>query len=95
MKIQVFGMGCPGCKKLYAQTGEVIKEMGIKAEVEYIDDLQRLLDLGVMSSPVLVIDGQPLIVGRIPDKKSIREAILSGGKDQQRECGCKCDGECE
>ena len=76
MKIQVYGMGCAGCKKLYANTREAVKEMGIDANVEYSDDMQKIVELGLMSSPVLVIDGTPVIAGRIPDKNEIKEAIL-------------------
>ena len=94
MKIQIFGMGCPSCKRLYALTEEVIKEAGIKADLEYIDDLQRVLELGVMSSPVLAIDGRPVIVGRVPDKKAIKEAILCGKPDKQTKSGCQCGGKC-
>jgi small redox-active disulfide protein 2 len=94
MKIQVLGTGCASCKKLYAQTQEVVKEMGINAEVEYSDDVQKIADMGIMTSPVLAVDGQPVITGRVPDKNAIKEAILSGKEVKQTKSGCKCGGNC-
>lgn len=94
MKIQVLGMGCASCKKLYAQTREAVKEMGIDAEVEYSDDVQKIVDMGLIFSPVLAIDGRPVISGHVPDKKGIKEAILSGKEVEQKKCGCKCGGNC-
>jgi small redox-active disulfide protein 2 len=76
MQIQVLGMGCAGCKRLYAQTQEAAKELGIDAKVEYSDDIQKIISMGLISSPVLAIDGQPVISGRIPDKEDIKEVLL-------------------
>jgi small redox-active disulfide protein 2 len=94
MKIQILGSGCSNCKKMFLRTQEVVKEMGMDAEVEYSDDIQKIVDMGLMSSPVLAIDGQPVISGHVPDKNGIKEAILSGKEVKQTKCGCKCGGNC-
>jgi small redox-active disulfide protein 2 len=73
--IQVFGSGCPTCKTLHERTVQAVEELGLDAEVEYVTDVQRLLGLGVMQSPVLVVDGEPLIVGYVPDVEGIKEAL--------------------
>jgi len=39
MKIQVLGSGCPTCKKLFETTKKIASELGIDAEVEYVDDV--------------------------------------------------------
>jgi small redox-active disulfide protein 2 len=94
MKIEIIGMGCASCKKLFAQTQEAVKEMGIDAGVEYSDDIQKIVDMGLMSSPVLAIDGQPVISGYVPDKNGIKEAIISGKEVKNNKSGCKCGGDC-
>lgn len=73
--IQVFGSGCPSCKRLFERAQEAVRELGLDTEVEYVTDLQRLIELGVMQSPVLAIDNEPVIVGYIPDPEEIKEAI--------------------
>ena len=75
MKIQVLGSGCPTCKKLFELTKQAVEELGLKIEVEYITDIQRIVEMGVMSSPVLAIDGKPAITGFLPDIEKIKDTI--------------------
>ena len=78
MNIQVIGSGCPTCKKLHEVTVKAASELEIKDEVEYItggDGMQKIIELGVMSSPVLVIDGKPEMVGFTPDIEKIKSLL--------------------
>ena len=75
MQIQVLGSGCPTCKKLFELTKQAIEELGLKIEVEYITDIQRIVEMGVMSSPILAVDGKPAITGFLPDVEKIKETI--------------------
>ena len=49
--------------------------MKIDADVEYIIDPQKIVEMGVMSSPVLAVGGKPLIAGYLPDVEKIKETI--------------------
>ena len=75
MKIQVLGSGCPTCKKLFELTKKAVEELELKTEVEYITDIQKIIEMGVMSSPVLAIDGKPVLAGSLPDIKKIKNSI--------------------
>jgi len=75
MQIQVLGSGCPTCKKLFELTKQAVEELELKTEVEYITDIQKIVEMGVMSSPVLAINGKPAISGFFPDVKKIKETI--------------------
>lgn len=97
MIIQVLGAGCPTCKKLHELTGQAVKELGLKENVEYISDVAKLIELGIMQSPVLVIDGKPVIVGFVPSIEKIKEVIKTGKADNQECCDdkdCKCNTGC-
>jgi small redox-active disulfide protein 2 len=74
-QIQVLGSGCPTCKKLFELTKQAVEELDLKTEVEYITDIQKIVEMGVMSSPVLAIDGKPAIAGFLPDVEKIKETI--------------------
>ena len=53
-------------------------ELGIKDEVEYIsgqEGIQKIIEFGIMQSPVLVIDGKPVMVGFTPDIEEIKKII--------------------
>jgi small redox-active disulfide protein 2 len=75
MQIQVLGSGCPTCKKLFELTKKAVEELKLKTEVEYITDIQKIIEMGVMSSPVLAINGKPILTGFVPDIEKIKEVI--------------------
>ena len=75
MKIQVLGSGCPTCKKLFELTKKAVEELGLKTEVEYITDMQKIIEMGVMSSPVLAVNGKPALAGSLPDIEKIKNMI--------------------
>jgi len=75
MSIQVLGSGCPTCKKLFEITKQAVAELNIDQEVEYITDVQKIVEMGVMSSPVLAINGKPILTGSVPDIEKIKETI--------------------
>ncbi len=75
MKIQVLGSGCPTCKKLFEITKQAVKELNIPDEVEYVTDVQQILNMGLMSSPVLAVNGKPALVGFVPKVEEVKKAI--------------------
>jgi small redox-active disulfide protein 2 len=75
MKIQVLGSGCSTCKKLFELTKQAVQELGLHEEVEYVTDVSKIIEMGVMSSPVVAIDGKPIMVGFLPDIERIKEAL--------------------
>jgi small redox-active disulfide protein 2 len=75
MKIAVLGSGCATCEALYDLTKKAVFELGLKDEVEYITDISKIIEMGVMQSPVLAINGKPVMVGFIPDVEKIKEII--------------------
>jgi len=78
MKIQVLGSGCTSCKKLHELTQQAIRELNLKEEVEYVTDVSKIVEMGVMSSPVLAIGGKPVMVGFVPNIEKIKEVIKKG-----------------
>jgi len=79
MKIQVLGSGCSTCKKLYELTQKAVGELGLKEPVEYVtgaEGIQKIIQMGVMNSPVLAINGKPVMTGFIPDIQKIKDLIL-------------------
>ena len=75
MQIQVLGSGCPSCKKLFELTKKAVEELALKTEVEYITDIQKIVELGVMSSPVLAVNGKPILIGFVPNTEKIKKVI--------------------
>lgn len=89
MKISVLGSGCATCKKLYETVVEVVKKENIDIEVEYSTDVTRIVELGLMHSPVLVIDGKPVDFKSVSEK-DVKSTIL----DKIEDPSCSCCGSC-
>ena len=77
MKIQVLGSGCSTCKSLYEATKRAVAELNMSVEVEYITDVQKIVEMGLMQSPVLAVNGKPVMVGSVPDIEKIKNLIKS------------------
>lgn len=78
MKIQVLGSGCPTCKKLNEITIQAVKELGLTDKVEYLTGdkgTSRIVELGIMSSPVLTVNDKPVMVGFTPDVEKVKALI--------------------
>ncbi len=75
MKIEVIGSGCKKCKMLFELTQSVVKELGINDAVLYSTDVNKIISMGLMSSPVLTINDKPILVGMLPDKDKLKEII--------------------
>lgn len=86
--IQVLGSGCPNCHKLFVTTQEAVKQLGLEVEVEYITDIQEILKLGIISMPVLAINGQAIMAGQLPSVEQLKEIFQEGLTADEEECGC-------
>lgn len=76
MKIQVLGSGCQNCKNLFEVTKEIVGALKLDSEVEYITDITKIIEMGIMTSPVLTVNGKPIMTGYTQNKELIREKIL-------------------
>lgn len=75
MNIKILGSGCANCKKLQAVTEEVVKEMNVAANIEKVEDIQKIMGYGVMRTPAIVINEKVKAFGRIPGKDEIKKYI--------------------
>lgn len=73
MHIKVLGTGCKKCITLKANVEEAIKNAGIEATVEKVEDVQAIISYGVMSTPALVIDEKVVSKGKVLKAKDIQK----------------------
>jgi small redox-active disulfide protein 2 len=79
MKVQILGSGCPKCKLLEQHAREAVAELGIQAEVEKISDSDAIMEMGVMMTPALALDGVVKSVGKVLTKDQVI-TYINGGK---------------
>lgn len=77
MNIQILGTGCPKCKALEAHAREAIVEGGFDASIEKITQMDQIMDMGVMMTPALAIDGVVKSSGKLLSKDQIITIIKS------------------
>ena len=63
--IKVLGAGCPSCHQRYENAKEAVKNMGLSVEVEYITDMEKVMEYGVMSMPALVVNEKVVSMGKV------------------------------
>lgn len=71
MEIKVIGEGCEKCDKLYENISLAVKELGLEASIDKVEDLMDIVRLGVMTTPSVMVDGKLIISGRVPKVKEI------------------------
>ncbi|MEI6874093.1 MAG: thioredoxin family protein [Spirochaetota bacterium] len=79
MKVQILGTGCAKCKLLEQHAREAVAELGFEAELVKVEDIETIMEMGVMSTPALAIDGIVKSVGRVLSKDQVI-GFLRGGK---------------
>ena len=74
-KIEIVGTGCAKCKRLFANAEQAVKELKITAEVVKVEDIDEIVNRGVMLTPALFIDGEVVAEGRVPDVNEIKSML--------------------
>jgi small redox-active disulfide protein 2 len=75
MKLQILGTGCAKCKQLLANTEQAVKESGIDAEVEKVEELKEIMKFGVLMTPALAVDGKVKVSGKVPSAEEIKKLV--------------------
>ena len=75
MKIEILGTGCAKCKATEKVVRKAVEELGIQAEVIKVEDLQDIVNRGVMMTPAVIVDGEVKVVGHIPTVDEIKKII--------------------
>ena len=63
--IKVLGAGCKSCHEQYENAKAAVKTMGLDIEVEYITDMEKVMEYGVMSMPAIVVNEKVVSMGKV------------------------------
>lgn len=73
--IKVLGSGCASCHALYENAKKAVQKMEISAETEYVTDLQKIMEYGVMSMPALVVNEKVAVMGKVLKPADIEKLL--------------------
>ncbi len=65
MKIEVLGTGCVKCITLEKVVKEAVAKSGKFAQIVKVDDIMKIMEYQVVSTPALVIDGKVVSSGKV------------------------------
>ena len=77
MEIKILGPGCYKCHELDKRVREVAKELGIDAQIEYVQDIKKIMEYPILITPGLVVNGKVICSGKVPSKSEIAGFITS------------------
>jgi len=75
MEIVILGTGCPKCKTLEKLTREAIGELNVDANISKQEDIVKIIEYGILSTPGLVINEKLVLSGRVPSSEEIKKII--------------------
>ncbi len=65
MKIEILGTGCSKCKALEEAAKQAVAKSGKFAQILKVEDIVKIMEYGVLSTPALVVDGKVLSSGKL------------------------------
>jgi small redox-active disulfide protein 2 len=77
MLIQVLGTGCGRCKTLHETVKKAVQETGVDAQVEKVEDIQKIMAFEILMTPGLVINGEVKTAGRVPNVEEVKKMIVA------------------
>lgn len=77
MKIEVLGTGCKKCMELEAVVKQAIAKSGKFVQLEKVDDIMKIMEYQVVSTPGLVIDGKVVSTGKVLSVDAV-VALING-----------------
>lgn len=74
--IKILGTGCAKCKQTEAVIRETLDEMGVTANIEKVEDIEKIISYDVMATPAVVVDDQVMSKGKVPSKDEVRAMMV-------------------
>ena len=76
IEIQVLGSGCANCKRLEQIAHKVVDSLAAEAKIEKVTDPRKFADMGVLSTPGLLINGEVVSSGRVPAETEVIDWVI-------------------
>lgn len=77
--IKVLGAGCKSCHEQYENAKAAVQALGLNVEVEYITDMEKVMEYGVMSMPAIVVNDQVVSMGKVLKAADVEKLLRKLG----------------
>ena len=75
--VKVLGAGCKSCHEMFENAKAAVQKIALPVQAEYVTDIQKIAEYGVMSMPALVVNEKVVSSGKVLKSEEI-EGILRG-----------------
>ena len=79
INIKVLGAGCKSCHEQFENAQAAVKALGLPAEVEYITDMEKVMEYGVMSMPAIVVNDKVVSMGKVLKAEDVEKLLHKQG----------------
>ena len=76
IEIKVLGPGCANCKRLEQIAQKTVNNLAVEAKIEKVTNYQEIVELGVMATPGLIVNGEVVSSGRIPSDTEVTDWVI-------------------
>lgn len=73
--VKVLGSGCKNCHKLHQNVIDALAEMNLAVDLEYVTDMQKIMEAGVMSMPALMVNGKVVSYGKVLKVDEVKKLL--------------------
>jgi small redox-active disulfide protein 2 len=73
--IEVLGPGCVRCRETYRVVRHVIEQAQLDVVVEKNESIDRMVELGLLATPGIAIDGRLVHQGSIPKAADVQRLL--------------------
>lgn len=64
--IKILGPGCAKCKATFEIVKKAVEQSGVQTDITKIEDLEGMMKYDILTTPVVVVNEQIKISGRVP-----------------------------
>ena len=77
--VKVLGAGCKSCHEQYENAKAAVHALGLNVEVEYITDMEKIMEYGVMSMPAIVVNDKVVSMGKVLKATDVEKLLRKLG----------------
>ncbi|MDY5919089.1 MAG: thioredoxin family protein [Treponema sp.] len=73
--IKVLGSGCKNCHAFHQNVIDALAEMNLAVNLEYVTDMQKIMEAGVMSMPALMVNDKVVSCGKVLKVDEVKKLL--------------------
>jgi small redox-active disulfide protein 2 len=75
MEVKIYGTGCANCIALEKTVKKAVEELNMDVEIVKVQDMDKILEAGLLSTPGFAVEGEMKSMGRVPSLDEIKKWI--------------------